>query len=135
MDQFDEKAREIVDQHIDADWTCDGMRSERLIECAKKDAAYHIAAALREAAKETARGRIASRLHSILDKLCGDAEDWIEAIEAIGVRPAYYDGSHRAYLGKDKPCWTNATVARFSTAEEAQEWCERANKELYQAEV
>lgn len=71
--------------------------------------------------------RVQKRFHYVLDALSGTGEDWLEAIESLGVRPIYYNGAHSAYLGKDKPNWTNATVAYFSTREDAQEWCERVN--------
>ncbi len=74
--------------------------------------------------------RIPQRLHYVLDALSGTGEDWLDAIEAIGVRPAYYDGSHKAYLGKDRETWTNAVIAHFLTKEAAHEWCDRVNNDL-----
>lgn len=78
-------------------------------------------------------GRWTKPFDFVAEKFSGDAEDWMDAVEALGVRPAYYDGCHRAYLGKTQPCWTNATVARFSTREDAEDWCQRVN-EIFEIE-
>ena len=74
-----------------------------------------------------------SRFDFIAEKFCGNEDDWMDAIEALGVRPMQWDGCHRAYLGKNKSCWTNATVAIFNTREEARDWCERVN-EIFEVE-
>ncbi len=60
-------------------------------------------------------------------KFCRREEDWLDAMEALGVRAVYYNGCHAAYLGKNKPCWTNATVAQFKTKEEAEKFCDSIN--------
>lgn len=63
----------------------------------------------------------------IADAMCGNNEDWMDAVEALGVRPMYYNGAHRAFLGRNKPQWTNATVAFFKTGQETKDWCDRVN--------
>ncbi len=62
------------------------------------------------------------------EKFCGDVGDWMDAVEALGVRAVYYNGCQSAYLGRTQPCWTNARVAKFETREAAEEWCNRVNE-------
>jgi len=76
--------------------------------------------------------RIASQFHYILDKLCGTGEDWVDAIEGIGVRYLYWNGSHQVVLGKNAE--SNARIAVFSTREEAKDWCNKVNKHLFEEE-
>ena len=61
-------------------------------------------------------------------KFCRREEDWLDAMEVLGVRAGTYNGCHRAYLGRTKPCRTNATVARFKTREEAEKFCDNINE-------
>ncbi len=77
----------------------------------------------------------AERFYFIVQKFWGRRkffrrwEDFcVDAVEALGVRAVYKNGVHAAYLGKTKPCLTNATVCRFKTREKAEEFCDYINE-------
>ncbi len=72
-------------------------------------------------------GKVADQFKFIEDKLCGDNDDWFDVIEVFGVRPAFYNGRDRAYVGTLSKNWTNATVAVFHTREECKKWCDDVN--------
>ena len=68
-------------------------------------------------------------------KITGSADEWIDAIESLGVRAVFYNGSHKALLGHEKlphKYKTNATVAFFDTKEECEKWCKYINAWLYE---
>ncbi len=76
--------------------------------------------------------RWTDRFDFIAIQMRGDTGDWLDAIESYGVRPGYENGAHRAWLGRDEPNWSNATVACFSNKQLAQEWCDKTNEILYE---
>ncbi len=71
-----------------------------------------------------------SHMDFVVEKMSGELDDWLDAIDALGVRYVKWNGRHNAYLGADKPSWTNATVARFETKDEAQDWCRLVNEKF-----
>jgi len=71
-----------------------------------------------------------SHMDFIVEKVSGELDDWLDAIDALGVRYVHYNGAHQAYLGAYKPNWTNATVAWFSSREEAKIWCDQVNEKF-----
>jgi len=76
--------------------------------------------------------RWADKFDFIADEINAETEDWLDAIEHLGVRAMYWDGCHCAYLGKDKERWTNARVATFKSGEDARQWCLKTNKSLHE---
>ena len=79
----------------------------------------------RPAEEEYVRTMTLQQCQPIVDKFCGDKEDWLDAVEALGVRGFYWNGNHKAFLGLHHR--TNAVVAVFETKAECDKWCEYVN--------